>query len=185
MDSGTIIIDNIDISKIGLKDLRRSLSVIPQDPFLFAGTVRSNIDPFNKYTDIEIWDSLKRVKLAEFINHMTLKLEASVEEDGQNLSVGQRQLLCLGRALLRKSKILIMDEATASIDHETDQIIQATIREEFRESTVLTIAHRLNTVLDSNKILVLSGGKIAEFDTPEVLLSDTNSLFYALVNGHK
>ncbi|XP_013781403.1 multidrug resistance-associated protein 1-like [Limulus polyphemus] len=177
---GSITIDGVDISKIGLHDLRSKLTIIPQDPVLFTGTLRMNLDPFGHYDDEAIWNSLELAHLKGFVSGLDAGLDHQVSEGGDNLSVGQRQLVCLARALLRKSKILVLDEATAAIDLETDDLIQATIRKEFRDSTVLTIAHRLNTVLDYDRIMVLDKGKIIEYDSPSDLLEDEQSVFYSM-----
>jgi ABC-type multidrug transport system fused ATPase/permease subunit len=139
-----------------------------------------NLDPFGKYPDDQIWQALEHAHLKDFIQTLPTKLEYECGEGGQNLSVGQRQLLCLARALLRKTKILILDEATSAVDMETDELIQKTIRQEFSDCTVLTIAHRLNTIMDSNRVMVLAAGKVCEFDTPTNLLANKNSLFYGL-----
>jgi ATP-binding cassette subfamily C (CFTR/MRP) protein 1 len=141
-----------------------------------------NLDPFNVYTDQDLWLALELAHLKEFVSCLKGGLMFECSEGGGNLSLGQRQLLCLARALLRKSKVLVLDEATASIDHNTDDLIQNTIRSEFSECTVLNIAHRLNTVMDSSRILVLDSGRVAEFDTPEELLKNTNGLFYSMAN---
>lgn len=178
---GIIKIDGVDISKIELEVLRTKFSVIPQDPVLFSGTIRSNLDPFNKYSDFEIWNALEKSQLKEKVKLMTGQLEASVEFGGNNFSVGERQLLCLTRALLSNSKILILDEATASVDPETEAVIQDTIRNEFVESTILTIAHRLQTVIKYDKILVMNNGRILEFDTPDNLLLNPNSEFFKMM----
>ncbi|KAG0449852.1 hypothetical protein HPP92_027069 [Vanilla planifolia] len=167
---GSIIIDGVDICKIGLHDLRSRLSIIPQDPTLFEGTVRGNLDPLNEYTDKQIWEVLDKCQLGELIRSNEKKMDATVVENGENWSVGQRQLFCLGRALLKRSSILVLDEATASVDSATDGIIQQTISQEFDDCTVVTIAHRVHTVIDSDLILVLSDGRILEYDTPAKLL---------------
>ena len=181
LETGRIVIDGVDISKIGLEDLRSKMAIIPQEPLLFSGTVRDNLDPFHQYTDEEIWSSLERARMKTVIAENTAGLEAAVEEHGSNFSVGQRQLLCVARALLRKSKVILMDEATASIDLETDLNIQKTIRSEFKDSTVITIAHRIHTISDSDKVLVLDLGEVKEFDAPAVLLSNKDSLYSQLV----
>ncbi|XP_039546373.1 canalicular multispecific organic anion transporter 1 isoform X1 [Pimephales promelas] len=167
---GRIIIDGIDISTLGLHDLRSRLTIIPQDPVLFSGTLRMNLDPFLKFSDEEIWSVLELAHLKDYVRGLPAGLQHEVSEGGENLSLGQRQLLCLARALLRKSRILILDEATAAVDLETDDLIQSTIRREFSHCTVLTIAHRLNTILDSSRVMVLDSGKIVEFDSPSTLL---------------
>nr|XP_033799380.1 canalicular multispecific organic anion transporter 1 [Geotrypetes seraphini] len=167
---GKIVIDGVDISTIGLHDLRQRLTIIPQDPVLFSGTLRMNLDPFNKYSDEDIWKALELAHLKQYTMGLQEKLHHEVNEGGENLSVGQRQLLCLARALLRKSKILILDEATAAVDLETDNLIQTTIRKEFSNCTVLTIAHRLHTIMDYSRVIVLDAGRVVEFDSPEKLL---------------
>lgn len=177
---GKILIDNVNIGTLGLHTLRSSLTIIPQDPVLFCGTLRMNLDPFEKYTDQEIWYALEHSHLKQFVSGLEEGLQHDVAEGGENLSVGQRQLLCLARALLRKTKVLVLDEATAAVDLETDELIQLTIRKEFAECTVFTIAHRLNTILDNTRILVLQNGLIEEFDSPTNLLQNTNSIFYSM-----
>ncbi|CAF3575220.1 unnamed protein product [Rotaria sp. Silwood1] len=181
--NGTIIIDDVDICLIGLHDLRSKITIIPQDAIIFAGTVRFNIDPFSNYSDIEIWTVLELVHLKERIHMMENGLLHLLAEGGQNMSAGERQLLCLARALLRKSKIFIFDEATAATDMETDRLIQQTIRLRFKHATVLTIAHRLHTILDSTKILVLSNGSLQEYDEPIRLAANPNSSFVKLLRG--
>ncbi|KAJ2704612.1 hypothetical protein FB645_003109 [Coemansia sp. IMI 203386] len=178
---GQILIDGEDIAQYGLYDVRSKLSIIPQDPVLFAGTVRENLDPFNSYSDQEIWRALEHAHLADVVRSKDEGLEFVVTQGGENFSVGQRQLICLARALLKRAKVLVLDEATAAIDNSTDAIIQESIRKEFKDCTVLTIAHRLNTIIDSDMILVVDAGKLAEYDTPENLLANENSLFAKLV----
>lgn len=180
LSGGCIKIDGVRISDIGLADLRSKLSIIPQEPVLFSGTVRSNLDPFVQYSEEQIWDALERTHMKECIAQLPLKLDSEVVENGDNFSVGERQLLCIARALLRHCKILILDEATAAMDSETDLLIQETIREAFADCTMLTIAHRLHTVLGSDRIMVLAQGQVVEFDTPSVLLSNDSSRFYAM-----
>uniref|UniRef100_A0A670ZSF1 ABC-type glutathione-S-conjugate transporter n=1 Tax=Pseudonaja textilis TaxID=8673 RepID=A0A670ZSF1_PSETE len=167
---GKILIDGLDIATLGLHDLREKLTIIPQDPILFSGSLRMNLDPFDQYSDEDIWHTLELAHLKSYVQALPEGLSSPVSEGGENLSVGQRQLVCLARALLRKSKILILDEATAAVDMETDHLIQETIRSEFANCTVITIAHRLHTIMDSHRVLVLQEGKIVEFDSPEELL---------------
>ncbi|GJJ77404.1 hypothetical protein EMPS_09763 [Entomortierella parvispora] len=180
LPQGKIEIDGIDISTLGLRDLRQHLSIIPQEPTLFAGTVRENLDPFSECSDMDLWESLERAHLKEYIVSLEGGLSFMVAPQGENFSVGQRSLICLARALLRKSRILILDEATAAVDVQTDELIQRTIRKEFTDRTVLTIAHRIKTIMDSDRILVLDQGHVLEYDTPEVLLKDRESMFYKL-----
>ncbi|XP_066291271.1 multidrug resistance-associated protein 1-like isoform X7 [Branchiostoma lanceolatum] len=176
---GDIEIDGVNISKIGLHDLRGRITIIPQDPVLFSGTLRMNLDPFDSRTDQDIWVALELSHLKDFVMGLGAQLEHEVSEGGENLSVGQRQLVCLARALLRKSKILVLDEATAAVDLETDDLIQSTIRTQFADCTVLTIAHRLNTIMDSTRVLVLDAGRIAEFDSPQDLIA-SRGIFYGM-----
>ena len=221
--AGEILVDGINTSSLGLFDLRSRLALVPQDPVIFSGTVRSNLDPFGagelrrgcarnaapcragrlltcNFTishpmqtsvgrsapfaavpeDASIWEALSRVHMATVVKGLG-GLDSKVAEGGGNLSVGQRQLLCMARALLRNSRVLLLDEATSNVDNATDAVIQRTIREAFRGCTVLTIAHRLNTIVDYDRILVLDHGRIAEFDSPRVLLARPGSAFGALV----
>uniref|UniRef100_A0A8C7K0M5 ATP binding cassette subfamily C member 12 n=1 Tax=Oncorhynchus kisutch TaxID=8019 RepID=A0A8C7K0M5_ONCKI len=181
--AGTIFIDGVDTSAIGLEDLRSKLSVIPQDPVLFIGTVRYNLDPFNNYSDEDIWSALDKTFMKHTISSLPEKLQSEVVENGENFSVGERQLMCMARALLRNSKIILLDEATASIDSETDSLIQHTIRDAFQDCTMLTIAHRINTVLESDRILVMDAGRVVECDSPEVLMQRPDSQFAALLTA--
>ncbi|KAF7636050.1 hypothetical protein Mgra_00004499 [Meloidogyne graminicola] len=186
---GRILIDGINIAKIGLHELRSKITIIPQDPVLFSGTLRFNLDPFNVYKDYELWTALEQVHLKHFVETQPKKLFYEIAESGENISVGQRQLLCMARAILRRSPLIVLDEATASIDSQTDELIQRAIRTEFSgnqniegRSTILTIAHRISTVMDYDRIMVLSGGRLIEFDTPEKLASEKTSHFHALKN---
>ncbi|KAF9933078.1 Multidrug resistance-associated protein 1 [Linnemannia zychae] len=181
-DGGSIWIDGVDISTVGLNRLRKHLAIIPQDPTLFAGTVRENLDPFNELKDADLWEALERAHLKEHISSLAGGLSFKVSQNGDNFSVGQRSLICLARALLRKTKVLVLDEATAAVDVETDELIQKTIRQEFKDRTILTIAHRIKTVMDSDKILVLEKGHVEEFETPSVLLQNKESLFFRLAH---
>ncbi|XP_065752236.1 ATP-binding cassette sub-family C member 4 isoform X1 [Phocoena phocoena] len=178
---GKIWIDKILTTEIGLHDLRKKMSIIPQEPVLFTGTMRKNLDPFNEHTDEELWNALEEVQLKEAIEDLPGKMDTELAESGSNFSVGQRQLVCLARAILRKNRILIIDEATANVDPRTDELIQKKIREKFAQCTVLTIAHRLNTIIDSDRIMVLDSGRLKEYDEPYVLLQNRDGLFYKMV----
>uniref|UniRef100_A0A8C1I0L0 Cystic fibrosis transmembrane conductance regulator n=1 Tax=Cyprinus carpio carpio TaxID=630221 RepID=A0A8C1I0L0_CYPCA len=178
---GKILVDGVLTSEIGLHDLRQKMSIIPQDPMLFTGTMRKNLDPFSQHSDHDLWNALKEVQLKAAVEDLPAKLETELAESGSNFSVGQRQLVCLARAILRKNRILIIDEATANVDPRTDELIQKTIRDKFKECTVLTIAHRINTIIDSDRILVLDAGRIHEYDAPHVLLQNQNGIFYKMV----
>ena len=171
LQRGRIFIDDVDISDVPLAILRSKLGIIPQDPVMFSASVRFNLDPFKECTDEEIWSALARCQMQEHIQSLPGRLDEDVSEGGGNFSAGQRQLICIARALLRKPKILVLDEATASIDNDTDSLIQTMVRESFKECTVLTIAHRLHTIIDGDKILVLDSGNLAEFDSPAALLA--------------
>ncbi|EMD35632.1 hypothetical protein CERSUDRAFT_85569 [Gelatoporia subvermispora B] len=188
---GRILIDGIDISTLGLTDLRSRLTIIPQDPTILSGTLRSTLDVFDEYEDVEIYEALRRVHLipssdtpaeeADIVNANVFRnLDSPVSEGGDNFSTGEKQLLCMARAILKRSKILFMDEATASVDYATDELISKTIRQEFAESTILTIAHRLRTVIDYDRIMLLEEGRIVEFDKPATLLSNPSSKFHSL-----
>ncbi|KAJ3064093.1 hypothetical protein HDU99_004585, partial [Rhizoclosmatium hyalinum] len=162
--------------------LRSRLSIIPQDPLLFSGTVRLNLDPFHEHDDQAIWSALDASGLKEAVATMDGGLDAAVNAGGDNMSVGQRQLMCLARAILRKSALVVLDECTANVDLATDHQIQQTLRTTMKEATIFTIAHRLNTVIDSDRILVLDNGNVVEFDTPRALLNREGSIFAAMVN---
>ncbi|XP_060851718.1 ATP-binding cassette sub-family C member 4-like isoform X2 [Rhopalosiphum padi] len=178
---GNIVIDGIEIHEIDLYELRSKLTVIPQQPVLFSGTIRKNLDPLEEHSDHILWDALDEVELKYFIENLPDGLHSKMSEDGSNFSVGQRQLICLARAIVRNTKILVLDEATANVDQQTDALIQKTIRNKFRTCTVLTIAHRLNTVIDSDKVLVMDAGTVAEFDHPHNLLQNKEGVFYKMV----
>nr|WEU39104.1 NIES ABC protein [Daphnia magna] len=178
---GHIIIDGIDSKSIGLHDLRSKIAIIPQDPVLFSGSLRKNLDPFGLHSDDALWNALEGAKLKEMVKDLSAGLEANMTEGGANFSVGQRQLICLARAILRQNRILVLDEATANVDQKTDSLIQLTIRERFRDCTVLTIAHRLNTIMDSDRIMLLDAGYLKEFGEPAILLENPKSMFYSLV----
>jgi len=219
-ESGSIIIDGIDITTIGLEDLRSRLTIIPQDAVLFSGTIRENLDPFNEYTDEACIDSLRRVQLRTSASPQTtaansransrpgsplsdtnakavddaasstvtaaddrkaiITLDTTVSENGNNFSSGQRQLIAMARALLRRSRFVVMDESTASVDFATDLKIQEAIREEFKDCTLLTIAHRLASIIRYDRILVLDAGQVAEFDTPKNLIAKQDSIFHSM-----
>lgn len=181
--AGKIIIDSIDISALGLHDLRSRFGIIPQEPVLFEGTVRSNVDPIGQYSDDEIWKSLERCQLKDVVSAKPGKLDSAVVDNGDNWSVGQRQLLCLGRVMLKRSRLLFMDEATASVDSQTDGVIQRIIREDFSACTIISIAHRIPTVMDCDRVLVIDAGMAKEFDKPSRLL-ERHSLFGALVQEY-
>lgn len=192
LSAGSILIDGVDISKIGLKDLRSALAIIPQDPLLFSGTLRSNLDPFNEFDDAKLWDALRRSYLVEHAKPQDqpeepgvsepdgpkrFTLDTVIEDEGNNLSVGQRSLVSLARALVKDTRVIILDEATASVDYETDRKIQDTIATEFEDHTILCIAHRLQTIIGYDRICVMDAGRIAEFDTPSRLYDIEDGIF--------
>ena len=180
LEKGTIFIDGIDISTVKLSTLRFRLGIIPQEPTMFAATLRFNLDPLGIYSDLQLFDALDAVGLKESVAAMPGVLEAEIIDGGENLSQGQRQLICFARAILRKPKIIVLDEATASVDNYSDAMVQIMIKEKFNACTVLTIAHRLNTIKDSDRILVLDAGLVAEFDGPEALLEKEGGLFASM-----
>lgn len=180
---GGIIIDGLDITRIPLERIRNKISIIPQEPVLFSGTMKKNLDPFNEYSDEVLWKALEQVELKEAVIDLGNGLDSQISEGGANFSVGQRQLVCLARALIRKNKILVLDEATANVDPQTDVLIQKTIRTKFSDCTVLTIAHRLHTIMDSDKILLMSNGCISDYDDPHHLLQKESGLLHELVEA--
>uniref|UniRef100_A0AAR2JQW4 ABC-type glutathione-S-conjugate transporter n=1 Tax=Pygocentrus nattereri TaxID=42514 RepID=A0AAR2JQW4_PYGNA len=175
---GQIYIDRVDIAEIGLQDLRSRITIIPQDPVLFSGSLRMNLDPFDGYSDEEVWRALELAHLKNFVSGLPDKLNHECSEGGENLSLGQRQLVCLARALLRKTKILVLDEATAAVDLETDNLIQSTIRTQFEDCTVLTIAHRLNTIMDYTRVIVMDRGNVTEMDSPANLIAGRGQFYW-------
>lgn len=178
---GQILIDNVDTKTIPLNRLRSRISIIPQEPVLFSGTLRKNLDPFDEYSDDVIWNALEEVELKPTVSDLPSGLESKMSEGGSNFSVGQRQLVCLARAIVRKNKILVLDEATASVDPHTDGLIQNTIQKKFAGCTVFTIAHRLHTIMDSDKVLVMDAGRVVELDHPYLLLQNQRGVFTSLV----
>lgn len=180
---GSIKIDGVDTQSLTLEKLRKNISIIPQDPILFGtSSLRSNLDPFDEKSDEEVWKVLEQVELKETVSSLPEELNCKISDGGSNFSLGQRQLICLGRALLRRNRILVLDEATASVDYKTDALIQKTINTEFSDCTVLTIAHRLHTVINADKILVMNGGEMVEFDHPHKLLANGEGYLSKLVN---
>ncbi|NXJ75494.1 MRP7 protein, partial [Trogon melanurus] len=182
LKSGRILLDGVDSRMVGLEELRSRLAIIPQDPFLFNGSIRENLDPQGKRTDAELHEVLEQCHLQDAVAQMG-GLDGELGERGKNLSLGQRQLVCLARALLTQAKVLCIDEATASVDQKTDQLLQQTIRQRFADKTVLTIAHRLNTILDSDRVLVMQAGRVAELDSPTRLSQKDGSLFQNLLHS--
>ncbi|XP_008187158.1 probable multidrug resistance-associated protein lethal(2)03659 isoform X2 [Acyrthosiphon pisum] len=180
-NEGSIIIDDIEIHKLGLHDLRSKFSIIPQEPVLFSGTMRTNLDPFDEYPDLVLWNALDEVELKTVVEKLPGGLNSKMSAFGSNFSVGQRQLLCLARAIVRNNKIIILDEATANVDPQTDVLIQNTIRNKFKLCTVLTIAHRLNTIMDSDRVLVMDAGTVVEFDHSYNLLKNKDGFLYKMV----
>ncbi|XP_051957113.1 ATP-binding cassette sub-family C member 10-like isoform X3 [Xyrauchen texanus] len=182
LNQGQILLDGVDLSSVRLSQLRSKLAIIPQDPFLFSSSVRENLDPHGRHPDYQLLDALKQCHLGDVV-HRIGGLDSEVGERGKSLSVGQRQLMCLARALLTDTNILCIDEATASVDQKTDLLLQKTIKEKFKDKTVLTIAHRLNTIMDSDKVLVMHAGKVVEFDSPAALCQREGSVFQKLLRG--
>ena len=181
----SIFLDDTSTSFVGLATLRKAISIIPQSPFIFEGTVRENLDPFLSYSDQDLWESLQDVHLKQVVLRFPLGLHEPIAEGGGGamFSVGEKQLICVARAILGKKKILVLDEATANVDMETDGLIQETIKRKFSECTVITVAHRLDTVINSDKILVLKGGEVMEFDHPHLLLQKKNGQFAKMIEA--
>lgn len=180
--TGTIEIDNVSTIDLQLQHLRNKISIIPQDPILFSGTLRSNLDPFEENTDEKIWQVIEEVELKRTLEFYDGGLHCKINDGGSNFSMGQRQLICLARAMLRQNKILILDEATANVDADTDNMIQNTIKTKFNDCTVLTIAHRLNTIIESDRVMVMDAGRLVEFSHPYELLKKTNGHFKKLID---
>ena len=181
---GKIVIDGTNILSLNIQCSRQAMSVITQDPVLFSGDLRKNLDPFKSFQDPQIWMALEEVQMKSLVEKLPGQLCYAVKESGANFSVGERQLLCLARALLQGKKIILMDEATANVDFETNRLIQEVIRSKFKTCTVLTIAHRLKTVIDYDKTLVLDQGRVVEFDSPRVLLAKKDGVFAQFVKSH-
>eukprot|EP00117_Sycon_ciliatum_P000163 scpid4992/ scgid1440/ Multidrug resistance-associated protein 4; ATP-binding cassette sub-family C member 4; MRP/cMOAT-related ABC transporter; Multi-specific organic anion transporter B len=181
--SGKVMIDGVELDKVLLSTMRQKLSIIPQDPVLYSGTLRYNLDPFSRYHDVYLWNALEMVELKQYVSQLNKGLEAELTEHGSNLSVGQRQLICLARALLNRNRILMIDEATANVDRQTDSIIQQTLRTHFKDCTVITIAHRLHTIIDSDRIMVIDSGRIKEFDRPFALLQNKRGALSEMVQS--
>lgn len=177
--------NNVNILKdVSLSRARSAISVIPQDPVLFSGSFRSNLDPFDAYTDDEIWISLEKVQLARKVANFNDQLNSPIIEGGKNLSIGEKQLVCLARALLKHSYLLIIDEATANVDIDTDNRVQQILRTEFKNVTRITIAHRINTIMDSDVIIFMDKGKVVEIGSVEELINE-NKIFANLVDSDK
>jgi ABC-type multidrug transport system fused ATPase/permease subunit len=177
---GRVSIDGLDTSRLSLSELRSHIAIIPQEPVMFAGTVRSNLDPFNDHPDIELWRVLDKCQLGGVVRSHPAGLAMPVANSGSNWSLGQQQLFCLARAMLNPSRLLVLDEATAALDLETDALVQAMVRRDFADRTVMTIAHRLDSIIDCDRILVMAAGKLVEFDTPWALLQEPRSVFAQL-----
>ena len=182
--SGDVIIDDVIIRDVNIQSSRRVMSVISQDPVLFTGSLRMNLDPFEEHEDKELWDAVEEASLKSMVENLPQRLSEEIKEGGANFSVGERQLLCLARALLKKTKIIVMDEATANVDYTTDRLIQETIRTKFKHCTVITIAHRLSTIMDYDRVLVLENGQVVEYDKPQNLLQNKRGRFSRLYHDY-
>ncbi|KAK3787714.1 hypothetical protein RRG08_031943 [Elysia crispata] len=183
LESGSIVVDGLDISKLDLEHLRRGVSVIPQDPVLFTASVRYNLDPFKEFSDNDLWQALEKCHVKDLVQGLEGHLEFQVSEAGENFSVGEKQLMCMARALLRDSKVVVLDEATAAVDLETDRQMQETLKDAFEGCTLLIIAHRLTSVVTCDRVMVMDNGQVHEFDTPENLMSRSNSMFKSMLEA--
>lgn len=186
LSRGAILIDGRDISTVPLTELRQQIAIIPQDPVIFSGTIRFQLDPFNAHSDEEVWEALRSVNLEDYIASLPLQLQEKISSTGESLSLGQRQLICIARALIKRTKILIMDEATSAVDPHTDAVIRSSIAHEVmtRQLTVLTIAHRIETILDYDRVLVMGEGCVLEFGAPSDLLANSGSAFSQMMARH-
>jgi ABC-type multidrug transport system fused ATPase/permease subunit len=180
ISSGKISVDNIDCASVSLNKLRRSMAIIPQEPVMFGGTLRTNLDPFHEHDDKELYEVLRKCLLGHMVDGNEEGLDAKVEVMGSNYSLGTQQLICLARAMLNPSRILLLDEATAALDSDTNAAVQQVLQDHFSHRTIFTIAHRLDTIIDSDRILVVNAGVVAEYDRPDRLLENPDSLFYEL-----
>lgn len=182
---GKIFLGEVCLSELNLYEARGALTAIPQDPIFFTGTLRSNLDPFQEYDDGEIWRALQRAHINSLLENTPDKLNSHVTERGANFSVGERQLLCLARAMLQKKKVIVFDEATANVDYGTERLLHNTIKEQLKDCTVLTIAHRMTNIMHYDKVLVLDKGRLVEFDKPGVLITHKDSIFARLASSSK
>ena len=180
---GKIFLGGVCLSELNIQEAREALTAIPQDPIFFTGTLRSNLDPFQEFDDQDIWVALEKVHIKSLLENTPDKLHSSVTERGSNFSVGERQLLCLARAMLQKKKVIVFDEATANVDYETERLLYNTIKDQLKDCTVLTIAHRMTNVMHYDKILVLDKGRLVEFDNPTKLINHKDSIFAQLVSS--
>ena len=181
IESGKIVIDGVDTSVLKLKSLRSKISIIPQSPTLFSGTFRSNLDPYQKFSDAELWAALQEMNMKNYASGLPYTLYTNVQEGGSNFSAGQRQLICLTRSLLSKSKILILDEVTSEVDLDTMDMIDLIVRSKFADCTVLTIIHRLGSVMNFDKVMIVADGRIKEFGDPKELLDNEDNIFYQMM----
>ncbi|XP_032238263.1 ATP-binding cassette sub-family C member 4-like [Nematostella vectensis] len=181
---GRVLIDGVDLGTLDIQSARKAMAVITQEPVLFSGTLKRNLDPMQQFTNQEVWTALENVQMMKCVKRLPGKLEYRLGESGSGFSVGERQLLCLARALLQKSKLLVLDEATANVDYRTDRLVQQVIRDKFADVTVLTIAHRVNTIMDYDKVVVIDTGRVVEYGEPEILARKSDGFFAHLVRSH-